>query len=375
MKRIGIVTYYKNYNYGSILQAFALSKAIDSLGYYAEIIDYLDYGKSFNQGIKKRTYLNKLFTMMKNPFIILPTLRRKKKSLGTVTDRNLEAIKKFDRFTRDNIRLSKENYLSNTYDAVVCGSDQVWRGDTPGLDELFFLRPFEPCKRIAYAPSVGVTEIPTYNIRRFKKYVNEIRYVSVREESAKNIIQQVTGRDIPVVADPVILVGKEFWFSLTQQRLIDKPYVLCYFLDESDSSLAVIEKIEAKSSKKIIWIESGVECDNSNYGIFTPDPLEFVNLIRYADFVYTDSFHASAFSIILHTEFFVFDRNYGEQSNQNTRIDNILRLTGHTQAKYSGHSYGGLYDFEKSDTYLSDIRQESYKYLKAALFEVTRSEK
>ncbi|MFR4672683.1 MAG: polysaccharide pyruvyl transferase family protein, partial [Alistipes putredinis] len=198
----------------------------------------------------------------------------------------------------------------------------------PGLHSVFFLRFCPPAKRISYAASLGGDSIPPYNAKLCYRYLKEFKAISVREDSAVTLLEGL-GPDIhPThVLDPVLLVGKDFWKRYITPHT-DPQYLLMYFLDSvSEHEDIILAAIAKYPTHKIRMITTGVQINSiENIEYIEPSPLEFVSLIHNAEFVLTDSFHGSAFSILFDKEFIVLPRNYKVFSGQSARIFSLLAM-------------------------------------------------
>lgn len=224
--------------------------------------------------------------------------------------------------------LKKEAKKDINY-AYICGSDQIWSGAMPIVDNMYryFLRFSPKHKRIAYAPSFGGT-IEHYNKKVYKKYINEIPYLSIRELQGADEIKALTNREAVVALDPTLLVTNEFW----QERAIlpdtKEDYILCYFLNEP-SPLAIkhiaylVEKYNCKI--KLIPYANKI-AEKFIVEVCEPSPFEFLGYVDKAKFVCTDSFHGVAFSISYNKDFFVYHREYTHSYKQTSRIDSILTI-------------------------------------------------
>ncbi|WP_041139759.1 polysaccharide pyruvyl transferase family protein [Beduini massiliensis] len=370
MKKIGIVTYYKIYNFGSILQAYALSEKINSFGYTAEIIDYLDNEQECYKRIKALTYKNRLLTSLKSPFLLYQTIMTKIKGEKFVSNIDSDLKKKFDKFSEDYLKLSKTDILldKNYFDGFICGSDQVWQLSAPGLHELYYLRFTDKNKRIAYAPSFGSETIPWYNKKRLKKYLSEFKALSVREDTGVKIIEKILGEKVLQVLDPVLLMEQDFWNSMIHEdNIIDHDYIIGYFIGDISNYIDTIKIIETKLNCRIILINSGKK-QNLKRETISPDPIQFMTLIANAKYVLTDSLHGTEFSIVFKKDFIVFERNYITVAEQKTRLLSLLNLLN-LESQYLTKNENKLVDkikhidFSKVDLILDKQRGVSNKYL------------
>lgn len=383
-EKVGIATYMNNYNYGSILQAYSLMTFIRNLGYDAYILDFLDMNCRHNKKMRVKLYKDKLLCGIKHPIILLSEIKRKGKLKKEEKIINTQKMCVFKNFQKKYMYFSKLNYMEHkTFSAFVCGSDQIWKLTIPGLHYFFFLQFAVPEKRIAYAPSFGCDFLPCYNKKQFKKYVNSFAAISVREKSGVNIIKKELGIEVPQVLDPVLLLGQEYWYkllndsahSMNETALENDQYILCYFLNENAKGLEIISKLEKTLKIKIVWIESGVKAFNNAHEC-CPTPFEFVNLVKNAAYVVTDSFHGVAFACMMNTNFYVVKRNYTSCPEQNTRIQSILEML-HLQSRIIENPAN--FEFEKIDfvevnSILEIEREKSSNFLSTALKDAIKNE-
>ena len=368
-KKIGIATVFTGFNYGSALQAFATKKLLMSMGYDAEV---LKLGGSLVAGRDIR--LKKLLTIL-----LRSTLNAGgAKSLKSYSDSlnkslSVKSIEMFQRFADFNIcpyeikynDLKKSAY-SDEYCAFLCGSDQIWNSAVFYVDPFYYLR-FAPIeKRIAFAPSFGRDFIPDYNKRKITKYVSEIKYKSVREETGAEIIEKITGDVAEVLIDPTLVISAEEWsdnLKLTNQKT--KEYILAYFLDEpSQKAKDFVMGISKKYNMPVIGLPYNFETMPWSENVVDAGPSEFVSYIKNASFVCTDSFHGTAFSLNFNVPFYTFERNYGNADKQSARIQSILNMVS-LQERYEPYEIKDCFDisFEGVNCVLKKEREKAKKYL------------
>ena len=336
MKKLGIITFHNVHSFGATLQCFALFKFLIKNGYDVKVIDY-----SINAFLELRnnTFCSRVIRIIKN--ILNPRKlklkvnaifirNRKKKFLQQLNDRNL----KFDKFQRDYLELSEEKYVLHSelkknppeYDAYICGSDQIWNPYFCDMDDNYYLFFAEPEKRIAYAPSFGVSKLPETVCLIYKDRLNSFKHLSIREESGAKIIEELTGRNVPVVIDPTFLLGINDWNELIQKSDVDLPekYILTYFIG-IDSNVKKFIDLAQETYKDFKFVN--LIFDESCYG-----PLDFLKMIKNASFVFTNSFHGIALSINLNVPFAcVKTLKDNLKGNGFARIDDLMRklqLTG-----------------------------------------------
>lgn len=331
--KIVTITCHDVYNCGASLQAYALQQFLIGEGYEVEIInykpDYLSFHYRWSWFVNERS---PYYSCCRNNVIY---------RFLYVTQRYLRALitwgrkGKFEKFTHKYLKLTRE-YDTYTQicrnppeaDVYIVGSDQVWNnaGLNNGFDPAFFLTfGDKKTKRISYAPSFGTTE--SYLTYITEKRLSIFDGISVRGEHDRSIIAPVC--DAKIVCDPVFLLSKQEWKQLCLQRFckyVNKKYILIYNLGRINKQLIAHAQLLAKEKNMKIYVvktsEALIKADKvfSNIG-----PLEFISLIRYASIVLSNSFHATAFSLIFEKEFFTYSF---QQMSSSSRMIDLLTLLG-----------------------------------------------
>lgn len=371
--KVGIVTLYRGYNYGTSLQAYALKNYITSLGYDAQII-WTDENTQAGRDIR----IDKIFRIIRRsifrPALLKRTFLGYKNSLTAEMPQGIK--EKFLEFTKQELQVQgmqmkqlKQFAASEDTVAVICGSDQIWSAAGANVEPLYFLRFVPEKKRVSYAPSFGSSTVPSYNRKLIRKYLNGFAHISVREDQGAKIVKELTGRDVAVVLDPTLL---QKWNE--EERVIEeKNYIVAYFLNEP--SKAAIESLK-KESKRLACPIIAFPYKHNSYSeipeIMYPDigPKEFVSVIKNAKCVYTDSFHGTAFSINLQVPFWTFSRNYAGVVEQSSRITSLLKKM-HLEDRYitnqNVYEAGLNLDFSLAQEELEKERRLSREYLVKAL--------
>lgn len=384
MKKIGICACYNTRNYGSMLQTLATCYKLEELGFEQEIIRYS----------RKKTIRLILRSLSRVPGYVTGMMKKREdaKKISRypevkkgIADRNVC----FDTFMNQAFtKLSpvydtfeELNKAAKQYDCVLVGSDQLWRPESYSTG--FYTLEFVPdnVKKIAYATSFGVSQIPSGRVTAAKKFLNRIEYISVRELRASEIVKELTGRTVPTVVDPTLLFSAEQWdqmIPVAPVREAGEHYIFCYLLGTNPEHRKAVEALAKKTGRLIVTIphlDEFVEND-LNFGdkqLYNIGPAEFVNLIRYADYVCTDSFHGSVFSILNHKRFVTFSR-FAEASknSRNSRIESLLSQTGLTARHCKVYStlvdqMEQSIDYVQVEAHLAEMRSASEKYLVDAL--------
>lgn len=268
------------------------------------------------------------------------------------------------------VRLSSENY-----DAFLCGSDQLWLPHNLGSH--FYTLEFAPDSKpkIAYATSFGVSQIPKFQKKRTAKYLNRFQYLSTREITGKKIIKELIGTEVKVVSDPTLLFDREGWLKIIHDKtIIDTPYIYCYLLGTNpEHRRAALELSKIKGIKIVTtpFLDNFVE-EDMNFGdiqLFDLDSSDFVNLVRHAEYVLTDSFHGTVFSILNQKRFLTFNRFAAGTNSRNSRIDSLCTILGLEKRRFNGDVslVDDPIDFPEVYQKTSDYRDKSLQYLENSL--------
>lgn len=380
-KKVGICACYDTLNYGSMLQSFATQVTIDSMGYSSEYIVYK----------KKKTpvFIMKQLPRLLNSNLMFDKIMKikKKRALGKypeIASKNKIREKAFKRFQDKYYRKFSPVYYgydelckaANSYDSIVVGSDQLW---TPGgLGTNFYNLMFVPdaVNKISYATSFGVSSIPWYQRNRTKNYLRCINYLSVREIKGSELVKKIGGCPAKVVVDPTMLLTKQQWQELIpEKRIVEEPYIFCYFLGENTEHRNIANELKEKTGLPIVctpFLDSFVEYDLQfgDHQLFDVGPDDFINLIRGAEYVLTDSFHGSVFSILHHKKFVTLNRFDEGKQSRNSRIDSLCSILGLGDRRYRSdilEQISSDIDYTAVDKKLMLLREESLEFLNEAL--------
>lgn len=302
--RIGILTYHHTTNFGSLLQTYALYKSITDMGYICEIIDYR------NEAVEKREFIKKLYQCR--------SIREFKNHLQYGKYRKRKA-EEFARYLRENLIVSPEVfYKSNImksndrYDCFVVGSDLVWDFSINGHDTTYMLDFVEEGKgKIAFASSVGRMWKDNEK-NEIKKLLGHFDAIGIREYAIRDELSRLLGYPIDFVCDPTMLICPDEWAKMSSKRIIHEDYVLCYM---SNEGLTIYRDALAYGKKY------GLPVYLISYG-WVPDAMkairpykveEFLSLIKYANTVFTASYHGMLFSLYFNKNFYYYNRGWKER--------------------------------------------------------------
>ena len=318
------------YNYGGFLQEMALQDAINSLGYECEIIDY-EVSQEFNTFSLKRGIKNFSFDKIKKKLTKEKTILLSNPVSDLITKRK----RAFDKYRAHNLVLSKKMSYSDlhsidlNYEQLVCGSDQIWNPDY-NIPAFFLNFGRKDCRKIIYAASIGKGQLSCPEKKTYSKLLEFPDYISVREDSAQKLISSITEKNVELVLDPTLLHQQEYWMKKADDSSLNhRNYIFCYFLNLTDEKVKSANEFAKKNNCEVIaipYLHNEVEKYTEKLEgklLSEVNPADFLNLIRNAEAVITDSFHATVFSIIFQKDFWCFGRNAGTY-NMNTRLHTLL---------------------------------------------------
>ena len=344
---LGVCLKYTQNNYGSKLQALATVKMFDRLGIEYEIIRYKKRNLRFLIKSIPR-FFNWVFINDRYLQIQRVLEFKKHPHVKVQVDERNRAFDSFDVCFEDRISELYNSYedlkrkCPDTYDQVVTCSDQLWSPSALGSG--FYNLMFVPSRtrKISWSSSFGVSRIPWYQKGRTRKYLNRIEYISVRENRGAEIVKELTNRDVPVLMDPVFVFDKDEWNALIPPEAPEwDRYIFCYFLGDNPEHRAAARALSDITGMSIVTLrhlDKYVDGDEA-FGDIAPydvDPARFLNILRNASYICTDSFHGIAFSIIFEKKFMVFDRYKNASSNsKNSRIESVCANVGLTDRRYT----------------------------------------
>ena len=342
--KVLIITWMKYNNYGTVLQAYALQKKIKLLGYDAKTLD--DHGVGFDLLDKKITKPERIFKLctklIKYPF----NLKNKKNVLIEKDDINV-----FDKFKNDYIdieyNLDDKRYLNNHYQAFVAGSDQIWSPLKTIFSKHYYLDFVDSQNsKISYAPSTGQSLCSDEMKSLIKPLLSDFEYISVREEQGKKILSELTEKEVNVVLDPTLLLTNDEWDKITSKKIIKEKYIFTYFLSDNDWYNDYLELILQKYNFKVFSLKNDTIYLNDSVYKDKISPTDFLSLIKYAEYVITDSFHGSIFSLIYEKKFVCLKRfeDKNKENNQNSRLYNLFALAGLSERFIDRNNFKNLFD-------------------------------
>ena len=385
MKKIGIVSCYFKYNYGSMLQAYATQTILDKLQIENETIN-IEKNIDFKKG-KRKFYSKEIFNIpflkAKAGMIMLKLHKKLDKNLNkNIKTRN----KKYEEF-KENFKLSSpyitykdlEENVKN-YSNIIVGSDQLWLPVNVIADYYTLNWVPNEINKVSLATSFGISQISKKYKEKYRFFLNRINNISVREKSGVKIVEELTGKQAELICDPTMLLTKEDWFKIQpKERIIKDKYILCYFLGKNINHRKFVERLKNKTNFKIVSLNhadeyvkySDIFADIIPYDI---GPKEWINLIKNAEYVCTDSFHGTVFSLISNVKFFTFERysNNNSKISTNSRIYNLLEQFNVSERLLTSREdiekvINYQIDFIKINNKLGELKQQGENFLKRSI--------
>ena len=363
--KVGIFTFPNSVSYGATLQMYALYDAVNRLGHDVEIINYHNaYMKDekHRESLKDASAI-KCFA---------------KKIARTIL--HIRLYRSFHRFEQENMKLypskaftekQKLPDISKRYNAVICGSDQIWNPDITDTDLSYFL---DFCgkntRRISYAPSFGIDNFSDGFSKLIENELSEFHALSVREKPGQDYIFKLIGKEASLVLDPTFLVSSDQWSKMERKHSASKgEYILYYTIRRSDNLFRRCMEFSSKTGLKVVIV--GGNClkvirNNNPLVEYAIDigPDEWLNLLHNARYVFTNSFHGTAFSINYNKDFFV-----EFSSLTNSRLEQIigaLKLEDRIVKNDNELSLDPI-DYTVAEKHLSELIKSSEQFLKTAL--------
>lgn len=380
--KIGIITIQNVNNYGAELQCCALCRKLQSMGYDAEVINYLfgihpnhihagekrTVSISFKQDIKVR-----LLPIAQN---LLCLLHHKNKKLRNQRFEEFHA--KYNGLTKMVYPSVRSLYEANfDYDVLCIGSDQVWNYEKGySLEPFFASFDKKGTRKISYGSSIGLSKLSPEAENVFKKELSGFTSLSVREQQASDLLHKLLNKDVDVVLDPTLLLNSKEWLEVAKTEMCpNEKYVLVYIVTIKPCNyvLEVARKVAKERGLKIVRICRDAYPEHSGNDveeILTAGPSDFVGLFSRAEFIVTNSFHGTVFSINFSKPFYSVIKSHHSTNSRLTSILKKLNLEDRILPVDSPLPEISDIDFAIPAEKLDGERQYSLAYLKRALSDI-----
>lgn len=368
MKKIGIITFHRAHNYGAMLQAYALQEYLKK--YDVKIIDFND--KNINRCYK----------------IIRVNEKNVKGNIKSIIsdmlflNKNIRRYYFFNKFLKNNMKLtqkykSKKSLMVNypKFDIYITGSDQVWNPNIVGkIDDIYTLNFGEKkIKRISYAASIGISKLKKSDYEKLIEDINKIDKISVRERSAKELLEKkIVKKNIEVVLDPTFLIKKEEWEKKFRNKfLIKEEYIFAYEVDYNEEYIKIVNELSKRTNLKVVYFEKR----NKGYNkvlknMYCSGPKEFVMYLKNAKYVVTSSFHATAFSIIFNKNLWVVAHKVtGSRTADLLKMCKLENRIVKSYSEFLQNEYDEEIDYEKVNKIIEKMRKKSTLWLENSINE------
>lgn len=371
--KTAILSVHSDPNYGSMLQAYALSAALDKLGCDNEYINYIPY-KRKNPII---SFCKRLIRALLEFFHLIPKTKSEYSYWNSKEFRKQRLL--FNEFHKKYIKSSSEFYFQDTiseantiYKKFIIGSDQTWSPLLSATPYSISFLPFvnDKNKKCAYAPSIGTTHIDKDYLEILKFSLSDFAYLSCREKSNALLLTSYLGRTVQYVLDPTLLLKQEEWLHISEPINMPTEYILCYILGTKKCIYEYASRLARMKHLPLYIIVTRPEYHHYPNALKDVSVGQFLTLIHNAKYVVTDSFHGSLFSINLGTNFYAFakrEQSYG--MNDNDRIGDFLEVIGLSDRLKNDNDFSINPDIDFQSIYeiIDSLRETSYNYLRKVI--------
>ena len=369
MEKVGIMTFHGADNYGAVLQAYALHEWLKKNGLTPEFINYRSRAYEKYDLFRSNRYKKRPVFLLED--ILNYTKNKRKKN-------NFQAFRTEHLIVSETVytKVADLDAASDKYDWYICGSDQIWNSTINRELDTAFLLNFVKYnqKKIAYAPSLGVDHLSNRDLIAVEEAIRSFHAVSVREEQGVDILQPYCSKKVNCVCDPVFLLEECDYTSLCNRIEGDK-YVFLYIVGSARQNrhiIAYAQELAAKKQLQIIYIVDGNKTlfHIKGKNAFGCKVDEFLSLINNAEYIISNSFHATAFSVIFQKQFVTFSKQ-----GTSSRMYNLLKEFKLLNRVFSNDlSIEEKIDFQYSKNKIEEMRKNAEAYLYAA-FNMTQNEK
>lgn len=351
-KMIGILTFIGTQSHGACLQAYALKRKIAELGFEVSIIPY--QCPELKREMDKRLPTSKGSLKSRvGKLIRYPVIR--------------DRYSKFQSFERE--YLCSDALVStidfSAYHRIIAGSDQIWNLEVTGNDYTFFLKDVEKQNKATYAASLGADAFPAEEEEKCLAMIDDIPIINVREKRLKEYLEsKLPGRKINQVLDPTQLLGAPEWEKLAGNApIMKKKYMFVHFPADQPATWSAIHRIAREKNLEVVVLSNKIKGREGCRSIYAASPLEYLNLVRFADFVVTGSFHTLSFSLLFEREFLCTESMI---ASRNSRLSSLLEIAGCSERVLSSSQGITPIDYGNVTKRLAQERENSILLLQEA---------
>lgn len=371
--KIGILTFHRASNYGTVLQAQAMAMALQELGYDAELIDYRpEYNERTLQirKIRQARTIKTVLSIILNRAIYGKQLKQKIQNF-------MEYIGEMNVSETVMYLPNEVGEIARQYDVILSGSDQLWNERITGDDMTYFC-PFKHSCKISYASSFGVSTISEKRKEQIVPLLKEFKHLGVRKKTAQIMLTellQIPKEQIICVVDPTLLVNREMWLKQANPRIVlpKGGYILTYYMIETPILRAITRNLKQKTGLPVINLKPSKRQIIMHEGknMMWAGPREFLACYAGAKYVVTNSFHGTAFAINFEVPMYVSPLPFSMAGEVNSRLIDVLERYG-LGARWIPEMADvkcmiDEFDRETLQRKKEEQKRESIQYLKLAL--------
>lgn len=363
--KAGVITFHSAHNYGATLQAWALQKALKKLGaqpcivnYHPWVIDRLYVVPRLDTAAKRMQYLKK------------KEVRRRRRKLKMKYAKYQKFLKEHFEFAGDYTTYEELAKNPPELDCYITGSDQVWNPDHTGGYDPAYLLEFAPkgSRRISYAASIGRERFPAQYREAYANALRRFKAISVREASAAGAVYEVVGKQPAVVLDPTLLLDREEYEEIKVESARTERYILVYMIETNRKLVQLADSLSVVTGLPVIQRKPGKIFRNELESFYTHTPGEFLGEMERAEYVLTNSFHGTVFSIIYGRPF--VSMLHSQTGSRTTDLLKTLGLESHIL--YEARDFKDMKQFaienpQELKGRIEKLRAQSLDFLAGAL--------
>ena len=323
--KIGILTFHNAHNYGAVLQAYALRTKLRMLGHETHILNYRN--EKIEKAYEKKLVAKNVPVSLFHPKTIVRNFSNKLDAVYAQKDWKRRCCV-FDDFINTVLLENRKETLDAKQlelleiDVFICGSDQIWTDYlTGGYDKCYFLDFPSVAKKIAYGASRVNAEFDDAEERFFCEKLADFDALSVREDTLAKALTSICHKYVNTVLDPSLLISAEEYQAIASKRIEDAEYILAYYLVEDEALRTCAERAAEQLHVNLVEIHYYKQRGRKCKQVADCGPSDFMSYIQHAKYVFTNSFHGVAFSII-------YQKNFYAVYIKDSRKDNLLRVLG-----------------------------------------------
>jgi hypothetical protein len=370
-KKVGLITYHASHNLGSLAQTYAMQYLIrEKFKNNVAIIDFsnLKQRNMYSLFPKIESWKN----IVKNLITLIsyPVLKKRYDDFQEFIDRE------FTRTPRSFDSFEQLKALDGEFEILVCGSDQIWNINCTDFDDAYFLGFDTKARKVAYAVSLGGQNIiNSDDVQKYRDYLADFDYISVRERNGQSWISQLTDKDVEIVADPTLLVELEKWESLVKEPDIQGDYIFFYGVPFSPETYNAVVKIGKQLAMPVIMLDARSYIYKFNFlrGIKLykgSSPGDYFGLIKNAKLVITTSFHGTIFSTVFRKNFWTI--TFRETNKDDDRVGTLLDQLGMNERfiyleDIDKYDLTADVDYTHYENNLAPLKNKSLEFLNKAL--------